>query len=79
VLGAALGLGKLLGHTALSCFLGALSLIPLLGRRRGGGGVLLAASVVVPVYAKRVLGNDGRLPKDLGGWSSRLLLDRDQP
>lgn len=78
VLGAGLGLGRLLHHSALGTFIGALALFPLLARR-GRPGVLLATSLVGPMLVKRVLGNDGRPPKDPGRLLRRLVFDRDRP
>ncbi len=79
VLGACMGLGRLVRQTGLASLLGIVALIPVLGRRRGLAGVVLGASLALPMVMKRVLGN-GRPEdrSDLGRvflW--RLLFDQD--
>lgn len=78
ILGTALGVGRLVRHTALSSFLGAITLFPVLARR-GKPGTVLASAVVFPMLTKRLFGNDGRLPRDGRRFWSRLLFDREQP
>lgn len=76
VLGAGLGLGRLVHNTALVSLFSALTLFPLLARR-GRAGTLLAASLVGPMVVKRLFGNDGRLPRNPGRLFGRLAFDRD--
>jgi acyl phosphate:glycerol-3-phosphate acyltransferase len=78
VLGAALGVGRLLHHTGLSTFVGALALFPMLTSSRGRAGLLLAACVVSPMLVKRAVGNHGTLPSRASGWLNRIVLDRDE-
>ena len=79
VLGAAMGVGRLLRQTALVSLLGIGALFPVLWRRRGGPGLVLAASLAVPMVGKRLAGNSP-LPTGAGRARvvrTRLLFDRD--
>jgi acyl phosphate:glycerol-3-phosphate acyltransferase len=70
--------GRLTGHTALGSFLAMVGLAPLLAWTRGRRGAGTGVAIVVPLLAKRLLGNgppEGR-PR-LGVYLSRLVLDRD--
>jgi glycerol-3-phosphate acyltransferase PlsY len=79
VLGASLGLGRLVRQTGLACLVGIVSLFPLLGRRRGPAGVVLAGALAGPMLGKRVVGNEPPKPdanrRKVVVW--RLLFDRD--
>lgn len=78
VLGGALGAGRLVRQTGLSCFAGIVALFPVLQRRRGRPGLVLAASLALPMLGKRLLGN-APPPRQGRGRAllTRLLLDRD--
>ncbi len=76
VLGSALGLGRLLGHSGLATLLGAGALLPVLARRRGPG-LALAAAMVGPMLVKRALGNNHHWPTSSASWVERLLFDRE--
>ncbi len=66
--------GRLCRQSALGTMVALAALPGVLWKRRGGGGLRLAACVVVPMVAKRLLGNEGRLhPNEIG---ERLLYDR---
>lgn len=73
VLGAALGIGRLVRQTALSCLVGMVLLFPVLWRRRGAPGIVLAASLTLPMVAKRLAGNRPPAP---GPGRCRVLLWR---
>lgn len=76
VLLAGLGLGKLAGQTGLGCLAADLALVPVLRRRAGKTGVTAAWAVLVPMLAKRLLGNGpARSPAT---YFARLLFDRDE-
>ena len=79
VLGGSLGIGRVVRQTGLACFVGIVSLFPLLGRRRGAAGVVLAGALAGPMLGKRVVGNEPPQPdaerRKVVLW--RLLFDRD--
>ncbi|HEY3702335.1 MAG TPA: glycerol-3-phosphate acyltransferase [Acidimicrobiales bacterium] len=70
--------GRLSGHTALGSFLAMLGLAPALAATRGRRGAWTGVAIVLPLLAKRLLGNgppEGR--SRLGTYLCRLVLDRD--
>jgi hypothetical protein len=78
VLGAGLGGGRVVRHTALAVFASLVALGPVLWWRRGWRGVVLWLSVAAPMVGKRLAGNapwpgEGRRAVLV----SRLLFDRD--
>jgi glycerol-3-phosphate acyltransferase PlsY len=78
VLAVGLAGGRLSGHTALGSFLAMLGLAPALAATRGRRGAWTGAAIVVPLLAKRLLGNgppEGRSRLDT--YLCRLVLDRD--
>jgi len=78
LLGGLIG-GRLAGETALGCLASYVLLVPVLGAVDGGSGALAGSLIVVPLLAKRVLGN--RRPASAAGrgvYLVRLLYDRDQ-
>lgn len=80
VLLAGLAIGKLAGATSVGALVADGLLIPLLCRTRGSRGALLGTAVVVPMLAKRVLGNQPpRDPNRLRIYASRLVFDQDEP
>lgn len=68
--------GRLVRQSGLGTFLG-LCALPLVARRPRGPGALAGAVLVTPVLAKRVLGNDMRLPRSPQVLVGRLVGDRD--
>lgn len=77
MLGAGLGVGKLLHQTGAGCFAATLALFPLLGATRGRRGVMMAAAVASPLLAKRLAGNGPPARRDARTYLRRLVLDRD--
>jgi glycerol-3-phosphate acyltransferase PlsY len=72
--------GRLSGHTALGSFLAMMGLAPALAMTRGRRGAWTGVAIVMPLLAKRLLGNgppEGR--SRLGVYIRRLVLDRDLP
>ncbi len=72
--------GRLSGNTALGSFLAMVGLAPVLAVTRGRRGAWTGVAIVVPLLAKRLLGNGP--PEDrsrLGVYLRRLVLDRDHP
>jgi glycerol-3-phosphate acyltransferase PlsY len=67
--------GRLCRQSALGTMMALVALPGLLWKRRGRDGLRLAVCVVVPMVAKRLLGNDGRLQAN--DFGDRLLYDRD--
>lgn len=77
---AGLALGKAVGATSLGAFGAYLGLVPLLTKTRGRRGTALAVSLVVPMLAKRVLGNRPPQAADTHRvLLNRLLFDQDTP
>ena len=73
-----LALGRLARHTAPATLVAQLGLVPLLAATRGRNGALAGACVLVPMLAKRLLGNTApHLPAGRQVWRNRLLHDRD--
>ena len=79
VLGAALGLGRLVRQTALVSLVGIGALFPVLWRRRGLPGLVLAGALALPMIGKRLAGNSPLPsgPARARVLRSRLLFDRD--
>ncbi|HZD18368.1 MAG TPA: glycerol-3-phosphate acyltransferase [Actinomycetota bacterium] len=73
VLGAGLAGGRLARRTSLGCFLSYLALVPVLAITRGRRGALAGAAVLVPLLAKRLVGN---APPPPGRSRARVLLHR---
>lgn len=69
--------GRLVRRSGLGTFVGLVGLVPLLGRSRGREGTMTGVAVMVPMLAKRILGN--RLPERRRGrvLVNRLLFDED--
>jgi glycerol-3-phosphate acyltransferase PlsY len=74
-----LAAGKAAGETALGCLVADLALVPVALRAHGRRGAWAAGVVLVPMFAKRLLGNGapGVRPREVYLW--RLLFDRDGP
>lgn len=76
---AGLVLGRLTGETGLGTFASQVALVPTLAGTRGRRGAFAGAAVLVPMLAKRLLGNGP--PKPGSGprvYVARLLYDRDE-
>ncbi len=74
---AGLALGKMAGETAIGSFVADLVLVPVAARVHGRAGSLAAGAVLVPIVAKRLLGNAPPLLPGPSVYLNRLLLDRD--
>jgi glycerol-3-phosphate acyltransferase PlsY len=75
---AGMTLGKLVGQAAPGSLVAQLALVPLLRRTNGRAGALAGAAVVVPLLAKRLLGNAPPAPgSPRRVYLTRLLFDRD--
>jgi glycerol-3-phosphate acyltransferase PlsY len=72
-----LGVGRGFRQTGLGCFVAGVVLVPVLHRARGREGAIAGAAVVVPMLAKRALGNR---PPEHGAavtYLARVVFDRD--
>jgi len=76
LLGALAG-GRLVRQTGLGVFAADLALVPLLAATAGWTGALAGAAVVVPMLAKRALGNEPRVRRPAGEYLRRVLFDHD--
>jgi len=74
---AGLALGKLAGETALGSFLADVLLIPVSARVHGRRGGMAAGAVLVPMVAKRLMGNAPPASHRRSTYVYRLLFDRD--
>ena len=74
---AGLALGKLAGETALGSFLADVLLIPVSARVHGRQGGMAAGAVLVPMVAKRLMGNAPPASRHCSTYVYRLLFDRD--
>ncbi|MGH9212538.1 MAG: glycerol-3-phosphate acyltransferase [Acidimicrobiales bacterium] len=72
-----LAVGRLVRHTGLGSGLAAAAVVPFLARRRGWTAALAAGALVVPMFAKRALGNRPPARPTAGVYLRRLLLDND--
>jgi acyl phosphate:glycerol-3-phosphate acyltransferase len=77
VLLAGLALGKLGGETALGSFIADLVLVPVSARVHGRRGRASALAVLVPIVAKRLMGNGPPLSQARSVYLYRLVFDRD--
>ncbi len=77
MLGAGMGIGRLVGQTGLGSFCALALLVPLLALTHGSSGALAGAAVAIPVLAKRVAGNSPPHGGDRRVLLNRLLYDRD--
>lgn len=78
LVGLALGLGRLVHRSGAATFAALVALPTLLAATRGRSGAAAGALLVVPVLAKRVLGNDNRIPASRAVLVERLVADRDR-
>lgn len=72
-----LAAGRLVRQTGLGALLATVALVPILTRRRGRPGTVAALAVLVPILAKRVLGNAAPERWSVPVVAHRLLFDRD--
>jgi acyl phosphate:glycerol-3-phosphate acyltransferase len=77
VLLAGLALGKLAGETAVGSFIADLVLVPVAGRVHGRHGAMAALAVLVPIVAKRLMGNGPPRRPLPNVYLHRLVFDRD--
>ncbi len=77
VLLAGLALGRLLGRTGLGSFIADVVLVPVTALTHGAPGALAGVCVVVPMLAKRLVGNARPEVPGGGVYLNRLLFDRD--
>ena len=77
VLIAGLAGGRLIGETALGSLLADLVLLPVAARAHGRRGLVAASAVLVPMLAKRLMGNAGAVERSPSLYVNRLLFDRD--
>jgi glycerol-3-phosphate acyltransferase PlsY len=69
--------GRLARQTGIGSLLADLALVPVLGRRHGRPGMWVAAAVIVPMLAKRLIGNGPPAERSLRVYAARLVLDQD--
>ena len=75
LIGAGLGIGRVVGETGLSSFAAVVSLPVVLRRTRGRAGAVAGFFLLVPIVAKRLAGN-GRPEKSVARvYLNRLLFD----
>jgi glycerol-3-phosphate acyltransferase PlsY len=74
---AGLALGKLAGETALGSFIADLLLVPVSGRVHGRTARMGALAVLVPIVAKRLMGNGPPSDPAPSVYFYRLVFDRD--
>ncbi len=77
VVAAGLAAGRLTRQTGLGCFVAYVALVPIVHRVHGRAASVLAASVLAPLLAKRIAGNQPPPAWDGRTLLSRLLFDRD--
>lgn len=75
---AGFGIGRLVHQSGLGCFAAYVALLPVLGATRGRAGALTAAAVLVPLFAKRLLGNERPADPSAATYAARLVFDRDR-
>jgi glycerol-3-phosphate acyltransferase PlsY len=79
VLGAGLAAGRLARRTSVGCFVSYLALEPVLVATRGRRAALAGVAVLVPILAKRVVGNrPPGGPDRLRVYLTRLVFDQDR-
>jgi glycerol-3-phosphate acyltransferase PlsY len=69
--------GRLARQTGLGCLVAYAALVPVLRRTAGPDGARVGAAVLVPMLAKRLLGNGSAASARV--YARRLLFDRDTP
>jgi glycerol-3-phosphate acyltransferase PlsY len=72
-----MAVGRLAGETAIGSLVADIALVPTLWRTSGRRGALAGTAVLVPMVAKRLLGNRRPAGGDPSVYLWRLLLDRD--
>jgi glycerol-3-phosphate acyltransferase PlsY len=80
VLAAGLAGGRLARRTSLGCFVSYLVLVPALAATRGRRGALAGVAVLLPILAKRLMGNPPLEGRDRARvLVNRLVHDQDEP
>lgn len=79
VLLAGLAVGKWAGETAVGSFVADAVLVPVAARVHGRAGCMAASAVLVPMVAKRLMGNAPPRQRGASVYLCRLLFDRDTP
>jgi acyl phosphate:glycerol-3-phosphate acyltransferase len=80
VLAAGLAGGRLARRTSLGCFVSYLVLVPALAATRGRRGALAGVAVLLPILAKRLMGNTPLEGRDRARvLVNRLVHDQDEP
>jgi glycerol-3-phosphate acyltransferase PlsY len=74
-----LAAGRLAKHTGLGSFLADVALVPVLHRTKGRAGAMIGLAVVVPLLAKRLMGNRRPDRPAPGVYLHRLVFDDDPP
>lgn len=77
LIGAGLGVGRLVGETGLSSFAAVACLPPALYRTRGRSGATAGVLIAVPIVAKRLAGNGRPTKTPARVYLNRLLFDSD--
>ena len=72
-----LAVGKMVGETALGSFVADALLVPVATLAHGRAGRLAATAVLVPIVAKRLMGNGPPARAGSSVYLYRLLFDRD--
>jgi len=72
-----LTIGRLAHHSGIGTLAGQLAVIPVLRATRGRQGALAGLALVVPMLAKRVMGNSRPAAQAPSVYLARLLFDRD--
>jgi hypothetical protein len=69
--------GKFARQTALGSFGAQSALVPVLARTMGRNAALAGACVVLPMIAKRVVGNTAPPERTVGAYLRRVVFDND--
>ncbi|MBI2168806.1 MAG: glycerol-3-phosphate acyltransferase [Actinobacteria bacterium] len=77
VLAIGVAVGRLVRQTGLGSFLADLALVPALAGLRGADAAWAGAAVLLPLLAKRVIGNDRPVDRPLQTYAHRLVFDND--
>jgi acyl phosphate:glycerol-3-phosphate acyltransferase len=70
-------LGRFARQTGLGSFVAQCALVPVLAKLRGRDAALAGACVVLPMFAKRIVGNTPSERRDIATYVQRLVFDSD--